>query len=106
MLAVKDLNQRLGLKLAEDGSYTTIAGYLLASAGRLLESGERVEDAVGVFQVERVEKRRISRVRFTPAAERDDRATTSQALLAFLAFPSLTVQTVLTLDTFPVNIFL
>ena len=67
MLAVKDANQRLGLELHEDDSYTTIAGFLMAKAGRLLEAGERVEDDAGIFEVERVDKRRISRVRFMPS---------------------------------------
>jgi len=55
------------LDLAEDEGYTTIAGYLLARAGRLLRPGDWIEDTAGVFSVERVEKRRISRVRFRPA---------------------------------------
>ena len=67
MLPVRDANKRFGLDLTEDEGYTTIAGYLLAKAGRLLRPGDRVEDAAGVFSVERVEKRRISRVRFRPA---------------------------------------
>ena len=67
MLAVRDANRHFGLGLAEDGRYTTIAGYLLARAGRLLRPGDRVEDEAGVFSVERVENRRISRVRFQPA---------------------------------------
>jgi CBS domain containing-hemolysin-like protein len=66
MLAVRDANQHLGLELPENGSYTTIAGFLLAKAGRVLKPGEKVEDTAGVFQVERVEKRRISRIRFVP----------------------------------------
>lgn len=67
MLAVRDANKHFGLALAEDGRYTTIAGYLLDKAGRLLRPGDRVEDVAGVFSVERVENRRISRVRFQPA---------------------------------------
>jgi CBS domain containing-hemolysin-like protein len=67
MLPVRDANKRFGMDLAEDEGYTTIAGYLLARAGRLLRPGDRVEDSAGVFSVERVEKRRISRVRFRPA---------------------------------------
>jgi len=67
MLAVRDANKHFGLALAEDGRYTTIAGYLLDKAGRLLMPGDRVEDVVGVFSVERVENRRISRVRFRPS---------------------------------------
>ncbi len=66
MLPVRDANKRFGLDLTEDEGYTTIAGYLLAKAGRLLRPGDRIEDAAGVFSVERVEKRRISRVRFRP----------------------------------------
>lgn len=67
MLAVRDANKHFGLALAEDGRYTTIAGYLLDKAGRLLRPGDRVEDVAGVFSVERVENRRISRVRFRPS---------------------------------------
>jgi CBS domain containing-hemolysin-like protein len=66
MLAVRDANKHFGLALAEDGRYTTIAGYLLDKAGCLLRPGDRVEDGAGVFSVERVENRRISRVRFQP----------------------------------------
>lgn len=67
MLPVRDANKRFGIDLAEDEGYTTIAGYLLAKAGRLLRPGDRIEDPAGVFSVERVEKRRISRIRFRPA---------------------------------------
>ena len=70
MLAVRDANKHFGLALAEDGRYTTIAGYLLDKAGRLLRPGDRVEDVAGVFSVERVENRRISRVRFQPTGGR------------------------------------
>lgn len=77
MLAVKDANKRLGLDLPEDGSYTTIAGYLMTRAGRVLKLGEGVEETAGVFQVERVDKRRISRIRFVPSANKEKSATSS-----------------------------
>ncbi|HLA10374.1 MAG TPA: hemolysin family protein [Pyrinomonadaceae bacterium] len=67
MLAVRDANRRLGLKLPEDGGYTTIAGFLLARAGRLLQKDETVEYEGMRFQVQRVEQRRIRRIRFMPA---------------------------------------
>ena len=67
MLAVRDANKHFGLGLVEDGRYTTIAGFLLAQAGRLLRPGDRIENEAGVFSVERVEDRRITRVRFRPA---------------------------------------
>lgn len=84
MLAVRDANQRLKLDLPEDGSYTTLAGFLLAKAGRLLEPGESVEHTAGVFRVERVDKRRISRVRFVPASPEESKVVALSALLAWL----------------------
>jgi CBS domain containing-hemolysin-like protein len=67
MLAVRDANRRFELGLPEDGNYTTLAGFLLARAGRLLQPGETVEHDGASFTVERVDRRRIRRVRFTPA---------------------------------------
>ena len=67
MLAVRDANRRFELGLPEDGNYTTLAGFLLARAGRLLQPGETVEHDGARFTVERVDRRRIRRVRFTPA---------------------------------------
>ncbi|HUQ31947.1 MAG TPA: hemolysin family protein [Pyrinomonadaceae bacterium] len=69
MLAVRDANQRLGLKLPEENGFTTMAGFLLARAGRLLEPGDVVEHEGALFKVERVERRRIRRIRFTPQQE-------------------------------------
>jgi CBS domain containing-hemolysin-like protein len=66
MLAVRDANQRLKLELPEESSYTTIAGFLMDSAGRVLELGDKVEHGKGLFEIQRMEGRRISRVRFTP----------------------------------------
>jgi CBS domain containing-hemolysin-like protein len=67
MLAVRDANRKLKLRLPEDEAYTTVAGFLLAQAGRVLEPGDEVPIKEGVFKVERVERRRIVRIRFTPA---------------------------------------
>jgi CBS domain containing-hemolysin-like protein len=69
MLAVRDVNRRFGLRLSEEGGYTTLAGFLLARAGRLLLPGEAVAHEGGTFLVEQVEGRRIRRVRYTPPAE-------------------------------------
>lgn len=67
MLAVRDANRKLALKLPEDEAYTTMAGFLLAQTGRVLEVGEVVELDFGSFIVEKVERRRIQRIRFRPA---------------------------------------
>lgn len=69
MLAVRNANQKLGLKLPEDEGYTTIGGFLMAQAGRVPAAGDTVNYDGGVFKIERMDKRRIRRVRFTPHTE-------------------------------------
>jgi CBS domain containing-hemolysin-like protein len=66
MLAVRDANRRFNLRLPEEAGYTTMAGFLLAKAGRILRPGETVEHEGGLFLVEQVEGRRIRRIRYTP----------------------------------------
>jgi CBS domain containing-hemolysin-like protein len=63
LLAVRDLNRKLQLNLPESESYTTIGGFLMTAAGHVLKSGEVVEHNGLVFQIERVERRRVMRVR-------------------------------------------
>ena len=67
MLAVRDANRRFNLKLPEEGGYTTMAGFLLDKAGRLLKPGESVEHEGAHFRVEHVDRRRIRRIRYKPA---------------------------------------
>jgi CBS domain containing-hemolysin-like protein len=67
MLAVRDANRRFKeLRLPEDAGYTTLAGFLLDRAGRILKPGETVEHEGARFTIERVDRHRIRRVRFTP----------------------------------------
>ena len=70
MLAVRAANQQLDLSLPERDGYTTIAGFLMSRAGRVLKTGEEVQHESGVFRVEKVEGRRVTRVRFLPAGTR------------------------------------
>ncbi len=67
MLAVRDANRRFNLKLPEEGGYTTMAGFLLDKAGRMLLPGEAIEREGARFVVEHVDRRRIRRIRYTPA---------------------------------------
>jgi CBS domain containing-hemolysin-like protein len=62
-LAVRDLNRRLKLSLPESEAYTTIAGFLMTEKGQLLKPGEVIDYDGLRFQVERVEKRRVLRVK-------------------------------------------
>ena len=63
MLTVRDANRQLKLDLPEDGGYTTLAGFIMAQAGRLPQTGEVVEFEGMTFKIERLEGRRIRRVR-------------------------------------------
>ena len=62
-LAVRDLNRRLKLSVPESEGYTTIGGFLMTEAGHVLKPGEVVQHDSLVFKIERVEKRRVRRVK-------------------------------------------
>ena len=89
MLAVRDLNRRFDLQLPEEASFTTIAGFLLAQSGRLLRAGESVTYDGSIFTVERVEGRRIRRIRFTPAVKEISDVDESVAMLALMVWGTL-----------------
>ncbi|HKG79620.1 MAG TPA: transporter associated domain-containing protein, partial [Pyrinomonadaceae bacterium] len=84
MLSVRDANRQLSLKLPEAESYTTIAGFLMAKAGRVLEAGDRVEDDAGVFIVEQVNNRSITQVRLVPSTETIRSVAMTGSLLAIV----------------------
>ena len=84
MLAVRDANRRFKLKLPEEAGYTTVAGFLLARAGRLLKSGDTVEHEGATFRVERVERRRLRWVRLTPAPPEGANAAAAPSALGLL----------------------
>ncbi len=62
-LAVRDLNRRLDLNLPISEAYTTIAGFLMSESGQILTEGETVSYNGHIFKVEKVNKRRILKVR-------------------------------------------
>jgi len=67
-LAVRDLNKRCGMNLPVSDAYTTIAGFLMAEAGQILTEGETVPFNGHIFKIEKVEKRRILKVRMEKVA--------------------------------------
>ena len=90
MLAVRDANRRFNLRLPEDGRYTTVAGFMLAHAGRMLAAGDEVGHAGALLRVERVERRRIRRVRLTTPTQTDGGHSTLEALLPLVGAAALT----------------
>ena len=70
-LAVRDLNRRLKLSLPESEAYTTIAGFLMTEAGHMLKPGDQINYNGFLFEVDRVERRRVISVRLElPVAPR------------------------------------
>jgi CBS domain containing-hemolysin-like protein len=84
MLAVRDANRQFDLELPEDDGYTTLAGFLMAQAGRVLVPGDLVEYRGALFQVERVQRFRIRWVRFTPPPQEEAVAGGGAAAAALL----------------------
>jgi Hemolysins and related proteins containing CBS domains len=71
MLRPDELLDRAGLAVPEDGPYETVGGFIMSELGRLPVVGDTVEVPAGVFRVERLDGRRIDRVRFTPTPHED-----------------------------------
>jgi CBS domain containing-hemolysin-like protein len=68
MLRPDELLERADVSVPEDGPYETVAGFLMSELGRVAVVGDTVSIDAGEFRVERMDGRRIDRVRFTPTA--------------------------------------
>jgi CBS domain containing-hemolysin-like protein len=66
------LLERTGVAIPENGHYETIAGFVLEHLGRMAEMGDTVTIPAGDLRVERMDGRRIDRVRFTPRVNADE----------------------------------
>jgi CBS domain containing-hemolysin-like protein len=73
MLRPDELLERAGVAVPEDGPYETVAGYIMSVLERIPVVGDIVSVPAGEFRVERLDGRRIDRIRFTPAAGGDAR---------------------------------
>jgi putative hemolysin len=70
-LTIEEFGERTGVAL-QDGSYETVAGYVLHRLARMAEVGDRVTVADHVLEVIEIDGRRITRVRLqAPAASPD-----------------------------------
>jgi CBS domain containing-hemolysin-like protein len=61
-----ELAEQTGLRVPEDGPYETVAGFVMTELGRLPAVGDEVLIDGGTLRVERLDGRRIDRIRFTP----------------------------------------
>lgn len=58
--------QELAIKIPDLGAYETVGGFVMHSLGRIPGVGDEVTIDGGKLRVERMEGRRIDRIRFTP----------------------------------------
>jgi CBS domain containing-hemolysin-like protein len=75
-----ELLERADVMVPEDGPYETVAGWMMSELGRIAEVGDTVEIEAGVFRVERMEVRRIDRIRFTPTIDPETGAEAGTAI--------------------------
>jgi CBS domain containing-hemolysin-like protein len=61
-----ELLERTSISVPEDGPYDTVAGFVMCELGRLPLVGDEVPIESGSLRVERLDGRRIDRIRFTP----------------------------------------
>lgn len=77
ILRPDELHERTGVAVPEDGPFETVAGWLMSELGRLPDEGDSVVIATGTFRIERLDGRRIDRVRYTPLSMNDGGADTA-----------------------------
>ena len=75
ILRPDELLERTSVHVPEEGPYETVAGWLMSELGRLPKVGDTIEVAAGIFRIERLDGRRIDRVRYTPAPDLDAATT-------------------------------
>ena len=56
----------MAIKVPDDGAYETVGGFIMSELGRIPMPGDEVPIENGVLKVERMDGRRVDRVRFTP----------------------------------------
>jgi len=62
---------RTGIRIPEGDVYDTVGGFLMSVLERIPVVGDAVEIEDGTLEVQRMDGRRVDRVRFTPAPVRD-----------------------------------
>ncbi|UOE44552.1 hemolysin family protein [Agromyces larvae] len=69
ILRPDELLERTGIRVPENGDYETVAGFVMAELGALPVVGDEVSIEQGTLRVQRLDGRRIDRLRFEPTAE-------------------------------------
>lgn len=67
LLRPDEAEEQIGLRIPEDGPYETLGGFVMAGLGHIPSVGDQVMVPQGTLRVERMDGRRIDRLRFIPA---------------------------------------
>jgi hypothetical protein len=67
-----ELRERADIDVPDDGPWETVGGFLLSQWGYIPEAGATLDACGGQFVVERMDGRRIDRVRFVATEETDE----------------------------------
>lgn len=67
-----ELRERADIDVPDDGPWETVGGFLLSQWGYIPEAGATLDACGGQFVVERMDGRRIDRVRFVSTEESDE----------------------------------
>jgi CBS domain containing-hemolysin-like protein len=59
----------MAIKVPDNGAYETVAGFIMSALGRIPNIGDEVPIDSGVLRVERMDGRRVDRVRFMPETQ-------------------------------------
>jgi CBS domain containing-hemolysin-like protein len=65
----------MAIKVPANGAYETVAGFLMSELGRIPSVGDTVEIEDGILKVERMDGRRVDRVRFSPTVQIETEVT-------------------------------
>jgi len=76
LLRPDELLERADVVVPEDGPYETVGGFIMSELGRLPVVGDVVQVDGGEFRVERMDGRRVDRVRYTPRVDHGDAEVT------------------------------
>ncbi|WP_284755815.1 hemolysin family protein [Curtobacterium sp. ME-Dv--P-122a] len=92
LLRPDELEDRAGVKVPEEGPYETVGGFVMSTLGRLPVVGDEVPLDGGVFRVERLDGRRIDRIRWTPTRASTDTAATAIIIPSTKSTPTTTTK--------------
>jgi CBS domain containing-hemolysin-like protein len=71
LLRPDEVRDRLHAEIPDGAAYETLGGFVMARLGRLPRVGDEVAVAGGVLRVERMDGRRVDRLRFVPARDEE-----------------------------------